>query len=377
MQTQIYSLSQKENYDFYEDLSTFTDKFIATSDEIYKVFIDPYSDYLSKSSPSMRHRDEYLVEFLMCGMFADRYWTFAQKSSSISIRSHRWMFDLRKRLPRFKIQIDQVRGYTSSRWLFVPAKKTDLMNIDGFSKLIQWLYASGEFKEEAQRLGSWTNWLKTCSDQLSKDFIAKARAFSQVFIEKAETVFGKYTDQVNTFLDTHKTTYQGREDYLFCGRKSEEYHLNMFGAEILNRVLAKDFQATTERVLIMPTCMSSPRTECRAVVSGMHLICTGCTSSCNVNVIQRDMEKQNVTVRLIPHSSGFSKFLEQWRDQKLTGLIGVACVLNLLTGGYEMQRLGIPSQCVFLDNCGCKKHWHPQGIPTHLNRQQLLKTVCR
>ncbi len=377
MQPQIYDLSQKTESDFYEDLASFTDNIIDDSNEIFETFICPYREYLNVSKLPLRHRDEYLVEFLMFGMFAERYWPFAQNASSISIRSHRWMFDLRKRLPRLKAQIDHVRGYTSFRWLFVPAKKNDSLNIEGVSKLIQWLYASGEFKEEAQRLGSWANWLKTCSDQLTEDFIAKARAFSQVFVEKAEAVFGKYTDQVNFFLDTHKTTYQGREDYLFCGRKSEEYHLNMFGAEILNRVLLKDFKETTERVLLVPTCMSSPRTECRAVVSGMHLICTGCTSNCNVNLIQHDMKKQNVTVRLIPHSSGFSKFLEQWRDQKQTGLIGVACVLNLLTGGYEMQRLGIPSQCVFLDNCGCKKHWHPQGIPTQLNRQQLLKTVCR
>ncbi|NJK98458.1 MAG: DUF116 domain-containing protein [Bacteroidales bacterium] len=53
----------------------------------------------------------------------------------------------------------------------------------------------------------------------------------------------------------------------------------------------------------------------------------------------------------------------------------MACVLNLLKGGYEMQKLNIPSQCVFLDYCGCQKHWHKNGIPTDLNSNQLQKIV--
>jgi hypothetical protein len=76
-------------------------------------------------------------------------------------------------------------------------------------------------------------------------------------------------------------------------------------------------------------------------------------------------------VQIIPHASNFSRQLEQWKDQTGVGLIASACVLHLLQGGYEMKKLGIPSQCVFLDYCGCKRHWHEEGISTDLNLNQL------
>jgi hypothetical protein len=87
------------------------------------------------------------------------------------------------------------------------------------------------------------------------------------------------------------------------------------------------------------------------------------------------MKKDGITSYLIPHSSDFSKFLVKWKDCPDTSLIGVACVLNLITGGYEMKRLNISSQCVFLDYCGCKKHWDKDGIATSLNVNQLKNIV--
>ncbi len=40
-----------------------------------------------------------------------------------------------------------------------------------------------------------------------------------------------------------------------------------------------------------------------------------------------------------------------------------------------MRELNIPSQCVPLDFCGCKKHWHNEGIPTKLNLSRLLQII--
>jgi hypothetical protein len=40
-----------------------------------------------------------------------------------------------------------------------------------------------------------------------------------------------------------------------------------------------------------------------------------------------------------------------------------------------MKRLNISSQCVFLDYCGCKKHWDTDGFATSLNIAQLKRIV--
>jgi len=51
----------------------------------------------------------------------------------------------------------------------------------------------------------------------------------------------------------------------------------------------------------------------------------------------------------------------------------VACPLHLISGGLELRKLNIAAQCVFLDYCGCKNHWHQDGIMTDMNSRQLLK----
>ena len=150
----------------------------------------------------------------------------------------------------------------------------------------------------------------------------------------------------------------------------------MFGAEILNRELRADFEATKYKALLLPTCM---RTEslsgCKAKSDGKELVCVSCNAACRVGQVANEMKMKNVITYLIPHSSDFSRFLSKWKDNKDTSLIGVACVLNLLTGGYEMKRLNIASQCVFLDYCGCKKHWDKKGFATSLNMKELQRII--
>jgi len=57
-----------------------------------------------------------------------------------------------------------------------------------------------------------------------------------------------------------------------------------------------------------------------------------------------------------------------------TKKIGITCILNLLAGGYEIKRLNISVQCIFLDYCAYKKHSDKNGAATTLNIEQL---VCR
>ena len=49
--------------------------------------------------------------------------------------------------------------------------------------------------------------------------------------------------------------------------------------------------------------------------------------------------------------------------------------LILLAGGYEIKRLNISVQCIFLDYCAYKKHSDKNGAATTLNIEQLVSRV--
>ncbi|UTB31716.1 MAG: DUF116 domain-containing protein [Methanobacterium sp. ERen5] len=85
-------------------------------------------------------------------------------------------------------------------------------------------------------------------------------------------------------------------------------------------------------------------------------------------------EEQGFEVYMVMHeSSAFSKSTQKDRDE--LGIVGVACVSNLISGGWKSQGLGIPAQCVLLNQATCKNHWNEEGVPTSINIHQLMKIL--
>lgn len=58
------------------------------------------------------------------------------------------------------------------------------------------------------------------------------------------------------------------------------------------------------------------------------------------------------------------------KDSK-RGVIGVACITNLISGGFKALRLGYIPQCILLDYCGCSNHWYNKHIMTDINWNRI------
>jgi hypothetical protein len=198
------------------------------------------------------------------------------------------------------------------------------------------------------------------------------------FERESETALGAYTVGVAKFLATASRRHGYREDRILCSRTAVEYHLAMVGAEIMNRGLQDQFQLTTRRIVLVPACMRAEHAKkCEAQLVGLDMTCMACNPDCNVNRITHRMRDLGATVYLIPHSSGFSQWLSRWQGKPEVGVTAVACLSNILSGGYEMRARRIASQCVLLDYPGCKKHWNREGVPTDLNEDRLVQIVSR
>jgi uncharacterized protein len=372
-----YSLKGKHENEFYEQLSVFSTKIISEARQYFYHNIIAFKAYLyNTKNVNIIHDDGYLIEFITSGIYLRKYASYAVSSVSISTFLLYNLFLLRKKIPFTKPVVDFLRGKLSGWLLYSVNLRNYEISSEVFSKLVTWLKATGEFSEESKKLEFWKIYYRSLPPETAKDIIIKSMAFAEYFEEQGRQHLGRFTSNVKRFLEKEHKNYIKREDYLFCGRSEAEYHLNMFGAEILNRMLRTEFNNTTAKTVLLPTCMNCPDgSACKAKLNGLKLKCTSCSKNCGINKIQKSLKEKGIETCLIVHSSDFSDSLKLWKNQKTTGLVGVACVLNLLKGGYEMQNLNIPSQCVFLDHCGCKKHWHGKGIPTALNQIQLEKIL--
>jgi uncharacterized protein len=369
---------QKDSSSFYTHLGMFTDSVIADLDQEIDSVVKDFCDFLNQDRIEiLRSHNEYTVELLMIGLYWNNYSGNAIRTGNLSKKVLKTLYTQRKNFPQYKPEIDKVRGFLA--YVFLEKHKYTLsarFNLKGFISLLNWLSATREFNEEMLRLRNWAAFCKIKDYGFIASLLDSSVLFAEQFAEKGTNMLGKYVSNLNDFHQNTLSSYKYREDYFFARRCENEYYLNMFAAEILNRGLKKVFTETTNKVLLLPTCLrNEPPTGCKAKSDGKELVCAACSAECNIGKVSSEMKKEGITSYLIPHSSDFSRFLVKWKDCPDTSLIGVACILNLITGGYEMKRLNISSQCVFLDYCGCKMHWDKDGIATSLNINQLKKVV--
>lgn len=139
----------------------------------------------------------------------------------------------------------------------------------------------------------------------------------------------------------------------------------MVGAEILNRAFREDFIKTKVKIVLLPACMRFHTSKiCKAIHTKNGYLCTNCTSMCNVSRISKMGRQSIFQVYIIPYESDAFSKVSPLKDK--VGIVGVACVLNLLEGGWKAKSLNFIPQCVVLDYCGCRNHWH------HKEFQQVL-----
>lgn len=358
---------------YYEDVYQATNEIIQHNDKYTKI-IDDYLEYINeyKIEPP-RTKEEYLIELLMLGTFWRNYIVNAAMLTKSKAQLLINLYQIREKQKKYKLYIDKLRGILNTRFLL----KENYTNINAsyhnFQKLITWLSATIEFKEEAKRFYNWEKYGREISNLKFTQIIYSAIDLSFDMEKISSNYLKSYLGNTAYFLENQSSQYNNKENIIFTGKKTNEYYLNMICAEILNRVYQSKFAKTRKKIVLLPKCMSKGP-DCKASKSASGFVCTKCRSQCNIQDIVLLGEQHNFEVRLISHSSEFSQWLQTWKNQEYTGVVGVSCLLNLVKGGFEMRRLNIPSQCVLLNYSSCQNHWGG-GNPTSINISQLLKII--
>jgi hypothetical protein len=378
----VYDLRQSDGSSdrFYADVAAFSDRFLAHIDLEAGATVRAYARYVqSELCEPLRSVGDYSIELLTLGLSLALYAGAAESTPVSDVYLARVLFRIRRRAPLLKPAADFLRAIVT-RFQLVPqfghAPTADGYSLRRLPALIAFLQATGEFEQEAARLHNWNSYLRTLQQDEAARVLHAAVNLFHWFEAEADRALGSCTSGVPAFLAGPYAQRGCREDQVFCGRLQVEYHLNMVAAEIMNRGLQEQFETRRRRVVLVPTCMRGTHAAtCRARTSGLDIVCTACDPECNVNRITRRMRSLGAKVYLIPHSTGFSRWLDRWQRAPEVGVVAVACILNILPGGFEMRARGIASQCVPLDYPGCRKHWSRTGIATGVNQDRLVQIV--
>jgi len=370
-----YSLtSENKTSDlYYNHISRFTDSVIEVLKDIP---VEKIIGFVQKGDiEEPRKKEEYLLDLLMMGVLLRVYGRKARLVGNVSKENLKRVARLRSIKPSQRPVLDKIKGNLSTRVLAMDPEtefETVDPSLENIHYLIDYLEATGEFEEECIRLNLWNIFLRSLDLDEASNWIRIALSTAEWFEYKSINALGIYTQYVTDYLKSGFKDHLFREDVFFCGRRRVEYHLNMVGAEVMNRSFKEDFDKKPLKVVFLPTCMSAMGAKCKAVKREMGIQCKGCTSSCIVNKLNKMGEEKGFMVIMAAHGSSIMK------DPSLIGnigVVGVACILNLLSSGWKARRMGVPAQCVLLDQCGCKNHWDDNGIPTMLNISQFKKKI--
>ena len=375
---------------FFIDDASFCDELMAKMEGRASSLLDGYTRHVRWDLCEVpRSRGEYALDLLALGMALRVYAPRAEWTPKWAIALALKLLWLRRHAGWLKSQVDGVRGALFRR-LFkgTPAAigknvrnqgdaEQGVLLLHGLPRLIAWLRATGDLEQEALRVDHWRSYLGALEVWEAARCLEVACELFQSFEHEAAEVLGFYSRGVESFVAGEYARRGSREDGIFCGRTPAEYHLNMIAAEVMNRGLRECFERTSRKVVLVPSCMRGARaSSCKARVRGVDMTCTACDPECAVNRVTGRMRKLGAQVYLVPHTSGFSRWLDRWEREPGVGVIAVACMLNIMPGGLEMRERRIAAQCVPLDYPGCRRHWDREGIPTAVNEDRLVQIMA-
>lgn len=319
-----------------------------------KAFGDEFIEYCHKFNFKS---DEESLEALCIGVY---WYVYGSTALDLNSNIHQALANLaeyRRAFPEDKPFIDELRGKLLTKFLFKPFEKNnEKLTEKNLDLLINFLEATGDYADQIPHFRNFSHNLDDCI------------ILTKWFCKNSHNFLGQYTSNLEKYIKNNHANHLMQEDVIFYHGHELEYHLNMLGAEIMNRLYREDFEKRPRKAIILPGCMNSNDKKCRAKAESLGHVCTFCNPKCNVFKISEEYEDYEVYI--VSHESTAFKGAEK-EDQEELGIIGVTCVLNLISGGWKSKNLSIPPQCVLLEHVACKSHWLDEDIYGEINDEEL------
>jgi uncharacterized protein len=219
--TYSLKLNQKDSTKYYEDISTFTDDVLSVSESFLTPIIEKFQFHLEKRGEKVPPYEECAFELLMPGTL---WRTYGGRASQLSDEPQRLLANLanlRRKNESLKPYIDPLRGVMAT--IFLSGENENAyfprLNIKSLDKLLKWLEATGEFKEESEHLQIWKDFLSLEESQKVTEYLKDILIFADWFKKTSKVFIGDYTSNVDKFLSDRHSEHLWQEDVIFCGRK--------------------------------------------------------------------------------------------------------------------------------------------------------------
>ena len=369
--TYSLKLDNEDSDEYYKIVSKiskdFTGKCLRDTEDLLKDFM-----YFIENNEieNLRTREEYFIELLLIGVVLKEYINNARAFKVITRGVFSFLNKLRmKSRGENKNKIDALRGKLMSKILIKKKYINKNISLAEIKLTIKWLQATGDFNEEVLRLNNWMKFLENRNNEYIGKVVMECENLINYLNDIGKKQLHIYTKNIENYLKNYGIEHKYKEDYIYCGKSEIQYYFNMVSAEIMNDVYREKFLKCKEKLVFLPACMRQISTSCKGIIENMGYKCINCSKVCNVSKLTALEKEHKFKVYTIPHESLLFNIYDEENNQ--VGIIGIACVLNLISGGWKALRLGFNPQCIVLDYCGCSNHWMKKPLMTNINYNRL------
>jgi hypothetical protein len=187
-------------------------------------------------------------------------------------------------------------------------------------------------------------------------------------------------------IDLHLKKYtENTEDHLrklpvskFWDRRlatsREQYHLYMLEIELTNRQFLADFRKADKKIALLPYCLQDFSVNCKSERNGFDYQCRHCSARCYQNQASIILKKHDIEPYI--WMGGDMKQLAKYtiKEKRTFGVLGIACVPELLWGMRNCRKNRIPVIGLPLNANRCIR-WFGEFFPNSIDLDELEKLV--
>jgi hypothetical protein len=200
--------------------------------------------------------------------------------------------------------------------------------------------------------------------------IAKASSNSTIEtfpVQKLLKEFSPFTKSVAEHL--RELPLKKRWDRILA-TSEEQYHLYMLEIELRNRLNAKSFRNCETKLAFLPHCLRDLKAECQSAKHGDDYVCKMCSGVCNINAVSKMLHRHGVQHYIWRTANLRSLFGKLKKEGKHLGVLGIACIPELVSGMRLCANAELPVVGIPLDANRCSRWWG-EFYHNTVNLQQL------
>ncbi len=154
----------------------------------------------------------------------------------------------------------------------------------------------------------------------------------------------------------------------------EQYHLYMLEIELTNRLNRIFFLQANQKISLQPYCLRDHSVSCKAKKKGDDYQCTACSKKCFQNAASQILRENHIEPYIWMGGSISKTAIAVRKDNQSFGILGIACVPELVWGMRKCVKYRIPVVGIPLNANRCIR-WFGEFHPNSIDLDELTSLI--